>query len=58
MGVHWRIQFLGGFPEEVGGLVSLQIQGGAWQERGGGVFKRGLITQCSLWKHPSAWTGV
>ena len=32
-----------------GGLDSLLIQGGAWQERGGGVFKGGLIPQCPLW---------
>ena len=31
-----------------GGLDSLLIQGGAWQERGGGVFEGGLIPQCPL----------
>ena len=31
------------------GLDSVQIQEGAWQKEGGGIFERGLIPQCILW---------
>ena len=58
MGVYWKIQLLGG-----GGLRKTNIEGGlhkkgawtvcrfnggAWQERGGGVFDGGLIPQCTI----------
>ena len=37
-----------GLPKK-GGLDNLQIEeGGAWQERGSGVFEGGLIPQCTL----------
>ena len=36
-----------GLPKK-GGLDSLQIYRGAWQERGDGVFEGGLIPQCTL----------
>ena len=32
-----------------GGLEQFaDLRGGAWQERGGGVFEAGLIPQCTL----------
>ena len=45
-----RNQYIGGIAQKKGGeggggLDSLQIYGAAWQERGGGVFERGLIPQ-------------
>ena len=49
-GIHWKIRFLGGGLEKwyVGGIAKkgvlgqfVDLRGGAWQERGGGVFEGG-----------------
>ena len=44
-------QYKGGIAskvgEELGHFADLR-GGGAWQERGGGVFEEGLIPQCTL----------
>ena len=43
-------QYIGGLPKKGGGLGQfVDLRGGAWQERGGGVFEGGgLIPQCPL----------
>ena len=40
---------LGQFADLRDGLGQFANLRGAWQERGGGVFERGLIPQCPLW---------
>ena len=41
--------YRGNCPKRGGDLDSWQISGRAWQERGGGVFERGVIPQCAQW---------
>ena len=54
-GVHKKIQVLGGGGEFTGGIALksgawtvCRYKGKAWQEIGGGIFKGGLIPQCTL----------
>ena len=66
LGVHWKIQLLGGgggsqknniyggLPKkgELGQFANLR---GPWQERGSGVLEGGLIPQCTLWVIPKSF---
>ena len=43
-GVHWEIRVLrGGLSKKWGLGEFADLRGGAWQERGGGVFERGEV---------------
>ena len=58
---HWKIQLIGGeftknryrrrMPKRGGGggWTVCRFKGGAWQERGGGVFWGGVILWCIIW---------
>ena len=50
--VHEKVIYRGGLPKKGGGawtVCRFPIWGGAWQERGGGVFEgEELIPQCTL----------
>ena len=57
IGVHWKMQFLGGCrsrkKQDIAGLPKKGRQfadlSGSWQKRGSGVFEGDLILQCTLY---------